>query len=259
MKFKLALVIILLIMLISAGYPDNTPEITPLPPPALSPDSKLVALYFDDAYVNQYQEALPVLLQYEFRATFSVVTGSIGTGKDLMEYMDEVELNTLADYGMEIASHTRTHTHLAGALNDEQLQAEIAGSKQDLEEMGFKVATLAYPYYEYDDKIIGYARDAGYTCARAGWSAEGAYNLNTPDPLARYHLPAWQVTSQDMETFALYLDKATRTSAVCLVYHLISDTGPVETSTSLADFNAQMSYLHDNGYTVVLLSELIGQ
>jgi len=258
MKAKLALVICLLLALISVGCPDNAPEITPLPPPALSPDSKLVALYFDDAYVNQYDEALPVLLQYGFRATFSVITGSVGAGQELMAYMDAGELKTLADYGMEIASHTRTHPHLAGALTDEQLRAEIGGSRQELEEMGFNVATLAYPYYEYDDKSIANARDAGYTCARAGWSAEGVYDLNTADPLARYHLQAWQITNQDMDTFKLYLDKASRTSVVGLVYHFISDTGPVETSTSLADFSAQMSYLHDNGYTVVLVSELIG-
>jgi len=259
MKIKLALVICLLLVLISAGCLDKAPEITPLPPPVLSPDSRLVALYFDDAYVNQYEEALPVLLQYQMRATFSVISGSVGTGKELMEYMDEVELKTLADYGMDIASHTRTHAHLAGTLNDEQLQAEIVGSKQDLEEMGFKVTTLAYPYYEYDDKIIEYTGNAGYTCSRAGWSAEGAYDLNSADPLARYHLQAWQISNQDMATFKLYLDKANRTSVVGLVYHIISDAGPVETSTSLANFNAQMAYLHDNGYTVVLLSELIGQ
>ena len=259
MKIKLVFVICLLLVLISTLYPDTEPEVTPLAPPALNPDSRLVALYFDDAYVNQYREALPVLLKYEFRAAFSVITGSVGKGKDLMEYMDAGELETLADYGMEIASHTRTHPHLSGALTESQLQAEIAGSKQDLEDMGFKVATLAYPYYEYDDNVIEYARAAGYTSARAGWSAAGAYDFNTADPLARYHLSAWQISNQDMATFKLYLDKASRTSVVCLVYHFVSDAGPAETSTSLAAFNAQMAYLHDNGYTVVLLSELIGQ
>ena len=257
MKIKLAFVICLLLVLISTLYPDNGSEVTPLTPPALTPDSRLVALYFDDAYVNQYKEALPVLRQYEFRATFSVVTGSVGEGKDLMEYMDINELETLAAYSMEIASHTMTHAHLSGALTEAQLQAEIAGSKQDLEDMGFKVDTLAYPYYEYDDRVIESARAAGYTCARAGWSAAGAYDLNTADPLARYHLSAWQISNQDMATFKLYLDKASRTSVVCLVYHFISDSGPAETSTSPAAFKAQMSYLHDNGYTVVLLSELL--
>jgi peptidoglycan/xylan/chitin deacetylase (PgdA/CDA1 family) len=257
MKIKLAIVICLLLALVSAGRADTAPGTTP--PPALSPDSKLVALYFDDAYVNQYQAALPVLLQYEFRATFSVITGSVGTGKDLMQYMDAAELKTLAAYGMEIASHTRTHAHLSGELTEAQLEAEIAGSKQDLEEMGFEVATLAYPYYEYDDEVIAGAHDAGYTCARAGWSAEGAHDLNTSDPLGRYHLPAWQISNQDMETFKQYLEKASGTSVVGLVYHFISDNGPVETSTLPADFAAQMTYLHENGYTVVLLSELIGQ
>jgi hypothetical protein len=125
--------------------------------------------------------------------------------------------------------------------------------------MGFNVETLAYPYYEYNDKVIELVRDAGYACARAGWSTAGAHDLKTADPLARYHVSAWQISHQDMTTFKLYLDKSSRTSVVCLVYHFISDTGPVETSTPLADFKAQMSYLHENGYTVVLLSELIGQ
>ena len=259
MKAKLTLVICLLILLISAGCPDSTPEITPLPVPTLSPDSRLVALYFDDGFVNQYEEALPVLLKYEFRATFAIITGEIGLGQGLTKCMDEEELTTLSQYGMEIASHTRTHTRLTGALNDEQLQAEIDGSKGDLEEMGFAANTLVYPYYEYDDKVIGIAQEAGYECARAGWPETGAYDLDATDPLARYHIAATAITNNDMESFKLIVGEASRTSVVCLVYHFISDTGPAETSTSLADFNAQMSYLHDNGYTVVLLSELIGQ
>jgi peptidoglycan/xylan/chitin deacetylase (PgdA/CDA1 family) len=264
MKDKLTLILCLLLLILSAGcqevaLPETSPLSTPSPllPPTLSPDSRLVALYFDDAFVNQYDVALPVLLQYGFRATFGVITGSIGTGHDLMEYMGKEELETLSGYGMEIAAHTRTHPHLAGTLTDEQLRSEIAGSKADLEEMGFTIKTLAYPYYEYDDRVIECVRDAGYVCARAGWSMEGVYDLNTTDPIARYHIAAWQITNQDIEGFKLILDRASRTYVVCLVYHIISDTGPAETSTSVADFKAQMSYLYDNGYTVVLLSELI--
>jgi peptidoglycan/xylan/chitin deacetylase (PgdA/CDA1 family) len=216
-----------------------------------------VALYFDDAFVNQYDVALPVLLKYGFRATFGVITGSIGTGHDLMEYMDKEELETLSRYGMEIACHTRTHLNLTGGLTDEQLRNEIAGAKAELEEMGFSIKTLAYPYYEYDDRVIECVREAGYVCARAGWSMEGAYDLNTTDPIARYHIAAWQITNQDIEGFKLILDRASRTSVVCLVYHFISDTGPVETSTSVADFKEQIAYLYDNGCAIVLLSELI--
>jgi len=259
MKAKLALVICLLLILVSAGCPDNAPDITPLAPPTLYPDSRLVALYFDDAYVNQYEEALPVLLKYEFRATFAVITGEIGLGQGLTKCMDEAELTALSRYGMEIASHTREHSHLAGVMSNEQLRSEIVDSKGDLEELGFTVNTLVYPYFEYDAEVMRIAQEAGYECARAGWPETGAYDLNATDPLARYHIAATSITNNDMASFKVIVGEASRTSVVCLVYHFISDTGPAETSTSLADFSAQMAYLHDGGYTVVLLSELIGQ
>jgi peptidoglycan/xylan/chitin deacetylase (PgdA/CDA1 family) len=264
MKTKLTLTLCLLLLASTVGCqsvvslkPMTLPPPTPLPPPTLSPDSRLVALYFDDAFHNQYEEALPVLLKYGFRATFVVITGSIGEGHDLMKYMDKKELKELAQYGMEIASHTRSHSHLTGELSDRQLRREIFDSKQDLEKMGFAVSTMVYPYYEYNDKVIEYTREAGYVCARAGWTMEGAYDLTTSDPLARYHVSATQISNQDLASFKLIVDKASRNSVVCLVYHILSYTGPEVTSTTVADFYAQMSYLHKNGYTVVLLPELL--
>jgi len=43
-------------------------------------DSKLVCLFFDDGYVNQYEVVLPILLKHDFEASFGVITGYIGTG-----------------------------------------------------------------------------------------------------------------------------------------------------------------------------------
>jgi peptidoglycan/xylan/chitin deacetylase (PgdA/CDA1 family) len=264
MKTKLILTLCLLLLVLTVGCqnvaslkPTTLQPPSPLPPPTLSPDSKLVAIFFDDAFRNQYEEALPVLLKFGFRATFGVITGSIGQGHDLMEYMDQKELKELAQHGMEIASHTQHHLSLTGNLSDQNLRQEIFDSKRDLEKMGFNVVTMVYPYNGCSDKVIEYTREAGYVCARAGWNNGGAYDLTTTDPLARYHIAAWQLSNQDMETFKLFIDKAGPTSVVCLVYHIIADDGPAETSTKVADFAAQMSYLYNNGYTVVLLPELL--
>jgi peptidoglycan/xylan/chitin deacetylase (PgdA/CDA1 family) len=255
MKAKLILVscVLLLVMTVGCG---NTAAIKP---PILSPDSRLVALYFDDAYLNQYEVALPVLLKYGFRATFGIITGEVGYGENLTRCMGEKELKDLAGYGMEIASHTVTHAHLSGNLTDEQLRREIFDSRKDLEKMGFTVRTMVYPFYEYNDKVIEYVKEAGYTCARAGWPEQGTYDINTADPLARYHIPSWQISNQDMATFKSIVDRASRTAVVCLVYHFIDDNGPEKTSTRVADFNEQMAYLHDNGFAVVLLPELLAQ
>ncbi len=254
MKAKIAINLCLLLLVLVIGcQKTETSEPAPIPP-----DARLVCLFFDDAFLNQYDVALPVLLEHGFKATFGAITGHIGTGYGLWEYMDEKKLKELSKHGMDIACHTRTHAHLTENLTDEQLREEIINSKKHLEKMGFEVSTMVYPYYEWDDRVVEYVREAGYTCARGGWPEEEAYDLTTADPKARYHVPSWQITNQDMEEFKLYVDKASRHSVPCLTYHFISDTGPEETSTPVANFQAQMSYLKEAGFTVVLLPNLIG-
>jgi peptidoglycan/xylan/chitin deacetylase (PgdA/CDA1 family) len=249
--------ICLLSLILPVGCQEAViPKPTPAPIPA---DARLVCLFFDDAYLNQYDVALPVLLKYDFKATFGVITGSIGRGHDLWEYMDKEKLRELASYGMDIAGHTKTHLNLTGNLTDEQMRQEIIESKKHLEAMGFEVTTMVYPYYAWDDRVIEYVMEAGYTCARAGWSKEQAYDLTTSDPKARYHAAAWQISHQDMARFQFIVNKASRQSVVSLVYHFISDTGPEATSTPVANFHAQMSYLKEAGFAVALFPDLFRQ
>jgi peptidoglycan/xylan/chitin deacetylase (PgdA/CDA1 family) len=227
-----------------------------LPPVTIPPDAKLVSLFFDDGFVNQYEVALPVLRQYGFRATFGIITGSVGKGHDLWQYMDQKHLKALANGGMDIASHTVSHISLTANLTDERLHREIFDSKKALEKMGFGVTTMVYPYYEWDERTVAVVREAGYTCARAGWSRDKAYDLNDPAPDARYRVFSWQITGQDMATFRQYLQEAGPQTLVGLTYHFISDSGPAATSTPVAGFQAQMAYLKEAGYTVVPLPQL---
>ena len=256
MKTKIFVMLCLLFVVLVVGC-----QKTVIPKPAaipIPPEAKLVCLFFDDAYKNQYEVALPVLLEYNYKATYGVITDYVGTGRGLMEYMGTDELEELAKYGMDIASHTKTHAELPN-LSDEQLREEIVESKKDLENMGFEVSTMVYPYYVWDDKVVEYAIAANYTCARSGWTQDGPYKPTTNDTKARYHVTAWQISTQDMNSFELIVDKAGRNSVVCLVYHLISDDGPETTSTSIANFQEQMSYLKNTGYTVIPLPDLFRQ
>jgi peptidoglycan/xylan/chitin deacetylase (PgdA/CDA1 family) len=257
MKTKMALGLCLLTLILSVGCQETIiPKPTPKP---ISSDARLVCLFFDDAFSNQYDVALPVLLEHDFKATFGVITGHIGTGHNLWEYMDKKHLKELAEYGMDIACHTKTHPHLTANLTDEQLRKEIIDSKKHLEEMGFEVTTMVYPFYEWDDRVIESVIEAGYTCARGGWPEEGAYDLTTTDAKTRYHVPSWQITNQSLERFKIIVEEAGRYSVVSLVYHFISDTGPEVTSTPVANFQAQMSYLKEAGFTVVLFPDLFRQ
>jgi peptidoglycan/xylan/chitin deacetylase (PgdA/CDA1 family) len=226
-----------------------------IPPVIIPPDAKLVSLFFDDAFLNQYDVALPVLKEHGFRATFGVIAGSIGTGHGLWEYMDITHLKDLADCGMDIACHTMTHANLTANLTDEALRREIIDSKKELEKMGFNVSTMVYPYYEWDERAISCVREAGYACGRAGWSHEKACHLSSVDVKSRYHVFSWQVTNEDMETFKYYLKEADADTLVGLTYHFIADDGPAATSAPVANFKAQMAYLKEAGYTVVPLPQ----
>ncbi len=225
----------------------------------ISRDAKLVSLFFDDAFLNQYDIALPILMEYGFRATFGVITGSIGDGHGLWEYMSEKELKRLAGYGMDIASHTITHPNLTENLTDEQLRREIFDSKKELEEIGFQVTTMIYPYYECDGRVIEYVKEAGYRWARAGWTKEKACQLEMGQCKKKYEIFSWQITNQDMETYKKYLHEAGPDRLVGLTYHFISDNGPTTTSTTVENFKEQMAYLADEDFTVVTFPQLFGR
>jgi peptidoglycan/xylan/chitin deacetylase (PgdA/CDA1 family) len=256
MKAKILISLCLLFSLLVVGCQK---PVIPKPLPIVIPsNAKLVCIFFDDAFVNQYQVALPILLQYNYKATFGVITDYINTGHDIMQYMNAAELEELARDGMDIASHSKTHPHL-GTLSDQQVRDEISQSKKNLENMGFVVDTMVYPYYEWDDRSVDYTIAANYTCARGGWAQGGPYDPATSDPKARYHVVAWQISNQDMTNFKLIVDKAGPNSVVCIVYHFISDTGPEATSTPLANFQAQMAYLKNSGFTVVPLADIFRQ
>ncbi len=215
-----------------------------------------VCLFFDDGWMNQYEEVLPVLLEYDFKATFGVITDSIGTGDNFWEYMGEDELNELYNNGMEIACHTKTHPHLTDDLTDAELQAEIMDTKLYLEDLGFEIKTFVYPYYEWDERVIEYVKTTGYSYARGGWPEEGPFSLPLSDDEVRYHLPSRQITDQDIETFKSYFSELDSDSVVCLVYHFITDDGPKSTSTPITNFHEQMTYLKEAEFNVVVLSDL---
>ncbi|MFA5066394.1 MAG: polysaccharide deacetylase family protein, partial [Dehalococcoidia bacterium] len=219
------------------------------------PGQKLVCITFDDGWQNQYDNALPVLQQHGFKATFAMVTTWIGDeGGDCMTYP---ELHTLADQGMDIASHTRTHAHLP-KVDAAKLQNEVAVSKTELENEGFTIRMLVYPYYEYNDTVVTAVKNAGYICARSGALDHPYDPTDTTDPNARYYIDAIEINTQNLNTFKGIVDQATDHSVICLNYHSVSnDAGEPTPRTPVANFGEQMQYLKDNGFTVVLLPDLI--
>ncbi|WP_440764901.1 polysaccharide deacetylase family protein [Natronorubrum sp. DTA7] len=136
--------------------PDVTAEV----------DETRVALTFDDGTVDFFENVVPILREYDVPATVFVIAGSIGDRtfrqNELFdyEYMTEDQLVELADDELvTIGNHSKSHRKL-DAVPDDELAAEIAGSKDELEELlGIEVTRFCYPEGEYSPTAVDLVRD----------------------------------------------------------------------------------------------------
>lgn len=137
---------------------------------------KAVALTFDDGRYGQYKWAFPLLKKYGMTATFFIITDWVGKP----DFLTWTQIKEMSDGGMTISSHTLDHPHLS-SLNDDQLRSELADSKKILEEkIGLAVDLLAYPGGDYNERVIGFAKEAGYRAAM------GVYKVIEQLPKYRY-------------------------------------------------------------------------
>jgi len=132
-------------------------------------------LTFDDGFMGVYEHAAPVLQELNWPATVFLVSKLIGKRDDWCQSQNpsgatfpllaREHINTLRNSGFTFQSHTRLHPDLT-TLSDDDLIAELAGSRQDLEDLlGEQVHYLAYPYGRLDERVLDSTRAAGYTAA----------------------------------------------------------------------------------------------
>jgi peptidoglycan/xylan/chitin deacetylase (PgdA/CDA1 family) len=147
----------------------------------LSGRGRLFHVTFDDA-LRSVSNALPILDRLGVPATVFACTAFAENGRvlDVAELADEAsahpnelatmgwdELAGLAERGVEIGSHTKTHAHLR-ALSDLELRAELGESRERLEDvLGRRCRFLAFPYGEHDERVRAAARASGYDAAFA--------------------------------------------------------------------------------------------
>lgn len=192
--------------------------------------------------------------EFGFKATFAVITSYLGQDRGTFwARMNQIELKTLQENGMEVASHTKTHPHMLN-LTHERLIDEIVNSRKVLVRMEFNVKTFVYPYGEWNQTIVDYVKEAGYVCART--IKPEAYTIENPDADLRYHIGSWIITNQSLQEFQEILKNVERGKVVVLTYHFISNEAPEETSTPIQNFHEQMKYLKENNFEVILLSEI---
>lgn len=137
---------------------------------------KTVAITFDDGYLDNLENAYPILEKYQAKATIYVVVDR--HDRDWSTYkkahhnsgelarepkLNDEQVRLLANSGLvEIGSHTMTHANL-DKLTDEECLHELAESKQQLEQMIEQpVTSFAYPFGIYSQRDVELAKQAGY-------------------------------------------------------------------------------------------------
>ena len=122
----------------------------------------------DDAHLNNYENAFPVLQEYGVKATFYVAPGFIAANPDeARTYMSWHQLDEIYASGHEIGSHTYSSGSLIRAgwsYND--LVFQIKEAKATLEARGYYITTFAYPLGDWNEDILQLLVDVGHIAAR---------------------------------------------------------------------------------------------
>ena len=107
-------------------------------------NNKLIIIGFDDGWKSQITYAKPILDKYGFKASFFVVCNYVNSGE--IRRMNWQDIARLQKDGMDIESHSMSHTPYLNILPQNGLNYEIGGSKQCLATHGYNSTIFAYPY-----------------------------------------------------------------------------------------------------------------
>lgn len=149
-------------MLADSGYKTILPQqMLLLDKRGIAPSSKLVVITFDDGTASQFDNAVPILEKYHFKAVFFIMTVSLNHSI----YMTGAQVKMLSDKGYLIGCHTWDHHNVITYTNgDWKLQLE--DPKVQLEKItGLPVEYFAYPYGAWDDRAIEKLKSLGYKAA----------------------------------------------------------------------------------------------
>lgn len=152
---------------------------------------RLVAITFDDGYLDNATIAAPILRSLGLSASFFVSTDMIGgkrpfehdvlQGRPPQQHMTWDDVRSLAAQGFDVGSHSCTHADM-GAISLDEAERELGTSRQRLEqELGMPIRLFAFPYGHRRNM-----RPATMAAARREYevccSAYGGHNMAPADP-----------------------------------------------------------------------------
>ncbi len=127
-------------------------------------------LTFDDGYLDNFHNMLPLTQQYGFTGVLFLLGDfsangnfwDIGEDTAANRIMNTEQKKAFIDIGWEIGAHTLTHPHLT-QLSDEDILYELGKSRDNIEqELHTKVVSFAYPFGTYDGRVKQLVKQSGF-------------------------------------------------------------------------------------------------
>lgn len=145
----------------------------------------VVSLSFDDGQETQFHVG-DILARYGMHGTFFVNSAMLGSGP---WYMTWGQIHSLAARGNEIGGHTLDHPFLT-RISKSKAQHEIRQDRINLINHGFKPSSFAYPYDDFNSRVEGYVKQAGYSSGRIVGGVPGQVQTIPPyDPYQVWTAP----------------------------------------------------------------------
>ena len=133
---------------------------------------KSVLLTFDDGHKGFLEYAHPLLKELGFPAVLFTQTAQI-SGRPNPSFLSWPELRDLVRDGVEVQAHSKTHRHLKRAAGEtdgdyaRRMQTELGEPldllRKQLPRPRHGLETVAYPYGEWDEDLLRYVKQYGYT------------------------------------------------------------------------------------------------
>lgn len=139
---------------------------------------KPILLTFDDGYADNYDNAFPLLLQYQAKAAISCVMVHYDVTSDdaRPRFTAEQGIEMVESGLVELQNHTYNlhqqtdHYGVLPAIGQDleayrvQLEEDIDASKAKFEALGWPAATtFTYPYGASSEEVLEIVKDNGYT------------------------------------------------------------------------------------------------
>lgn len=148
------------------------------------PEGRQRALTFsyDDNQIFD-RRLVDILNRNGLKGTFHINAGTLGITNDHDFFIDEEEVSTLYK-GHEVSCHGFVHPFFSHTTN-QQIVMQLWEERKVLEKQaGYPVRGMSYPYGDFSQNIIDYAKAAGIEYSR---TVENTFNFNLPEDFMRWH------------------------------------------------------------------------